>query len=39
MPRFVFAVLAGFTVLANAAPASAQEIFCTVVRQARDVSG
>jgi type VI secretion system secreted protein Hcp len=31
MPRFIFAVLAGFAVLANAAPASAQEIFCTVV--------
>ena len=31
MPRFIFAVLAGFAVLANAAPVSAQEIFCTVV--------
>lgn len=31
MPRFVLAVLAGFAVLVNAAPASAQEIFCTVV--------
>lgn len=31
MPRFVFAMLAGFAVLANTAPASAQEIFCTVV--------
>ena len=31
MPRSVFAVLAGFAVLANAAPASAEEIFCTVV--------
>jgi type VI secretion system secreted protein Hcp len=31
MPRFIFALLAGFAVLANAAPASAQEIFCTVV--------
>jgi type VI secretion system secreted protein Hcp len=31
MPRFVLAVLAGFAVLVNAAPASAQEISCTVV--------
>jgi len=31
MPRLVFAVLAALAVLANAAPASAQEIFCTVV--------
>jgi type VI secretion system secreted protein Hcp len=31
MPRFVFAAVAAVAVLANAAPASAQEIFCTIV--------
>ncbi|MBV8144126.1 MAG: type VI secretion system tube protein Hcp [Gammaproteobacteria bacterium] len=31
MPRFMFVFLAGLTVAGNIAPASAQEIFCTVV--------
>jgi type VI secretion system secreted protein Hcp len=31
MSRFVFVVLAGFAMLGTTAPASAQEIFCTVV--------
>jgi len=31
MPRFIFVVVAGFAVLGSTAPASAQEIFCTVV--------
>lgn len=33
MSRFVFVVLAGFAMLGTTAPASAQEIFCTVVGQ------
>ena len=31
MPRFIWVVFAGLGVLANTAPVSAQEIFCTVV--------